>query len=90
MNAPVDVLQAMDSASRNLFEVGRCADGRRLDEARAVVADLIASAPELHAAATAIIAAIRDYLPPDGITKDAFISRVVAAMDNERIVEIMK
>lgn len=40
----VDVLAAMDSASINLFEVGRPADGRKLDEARAAVAELIEAA----------------------------------------------
>ncbi len=51
---------------------------------------LIASAPELHEAVAAVIDATRDYLPPDGITKDEFISRVIAATDNARMAEIMK
>ncbi|CAL1778236.1 hypothetical protein BRC2024_HCTLARHO_CDS_0030 [Acinetobacter phage vB_AbaS_Silvergun] len=41
MSKNVNVLQAMDSASINLFEVGRPADGRKLDEARVAVAELI-------------------------------------------------
>ena len=57
------------------------------DEANA---RLIAAVPELHAAVAAVIDATRDYLPPDGITKDEFISRVIEATDNARMVEIMR
>ena len=53
-------------------------------------ANLIAAAPDLYEAVAAVIDATRDYLPPDGITKDEFISRVIAATDNARVVEIMK
>lgn len=53
-------------------------------------ARLIAAAPELYAAVAAVIAATRDYLPPDGIDKDEFISRVIAATDTPRMAEIMK
>jgi hypothetical protein len=34
----------------------------------------------------AIIDAARAYLPPDGIGKDAFIARVLAATDNPKII----
>lgn len=37
-----------------------------------------------------VIAASRDYLPPDGITKDEFINRVIEAIDNPRINEAMQ
>ncbi len=53
-------------------------------------ARLIAAAPELYEAVAAVINATRDYLPPDGITKEEFISRVIAATDNARMAEIMK
>jgi hypothetical protein len=33
-----------------------------------------------------IIAAARAYLPPDGIGKDEFITKVLAATDNPRII----
>ena len=33
-----------------------------------------------------IIAAAQAYLPPDGIGKDAFITRVLEAIDNPRII----
>ncbi len=51
---------------------------------------LIAAAPDLYEAVAAVIDATRDYLPPNGITKDEFISRVIAATDNTRMAEIMK
>jgi hypothetical protein len=34
----------------------------------------------------AIVEAARAYLPPDGIGKDAFITRVLEATDNPRII----
>ena len=40
MSKNVNVLEAMDSASINLFEVGRPAEGRKLDKARAAVSEL--------------------------------------------------
>ena len=33
-------------------------------------------------AALTVLAAVRNYLPPDGITKDELISRVIEAVDN--------
>ena len=37
-------------------------------------------------AVVAIIEASRAYLPPDGIGKDEFITRVLEAVDNPRII----
>jgi hypothetical protein len=37
-------------------------------------------------ALVAIIEASRAYLPPDGIGKDAFIARVLEAVDNPKII----
>lgn len=53
-------------------------------------AHLIAAAPELYAAVEAVIGAVRDYLPPDGISKDDFINRVIAATDNPQIVAALQ
>jgi len=53
-------------------------------------ARLIAAAPDLYDAVAAVIGATRAYLPPGGITKEEFISRVIAATDNARMAEIMK
>lgn len=53
-------------------------------------ARLIAASPDLYEAVAAVIDATRDYLPPDGITKEEFISRVIAATDTPRMAEIMK
>lgn len=57
------------------------------DEANA---RLIAAAPELYAAVAAVIGAVRDYLPPDGIKQDEFINRVIAATDNPQIVAALQ
>lgn len=32
---------------------------------------------------------VRDYLPPDGIGKDEFISRVIEAVDNPDIAPVI-
>jgi hypothetical protein len=37
-----------------------------------------------------IIDASRAYLPPDGIGKDAFITKVLEAVDNPKIVTALK
>ena len=70
--------------SEKWVEVG---NGPEVNDANA---RLIAAAPELYDAVAAVIAATRDYLPPGGITKEEFISRVIAATDNARMAEIMK
>jgi|GEM_PF-4771257 len=46
--------------------------------------------PDLYAAVAAVIDATRAHLPPDGITKEEFISRVIVATDNTRMAEIME
>jgi hypothetical protein len=43
-------------------------------------------ATPLVEALVAIIDAARAYLPPDGIGKDAFITNVLEAADNPRII----
>lgn len=53
-------------------------------------ARLIAAAPDLYAVVAAVIKATRDYMPPDGITKDEFINRVIAATDNPQIVAALQ
>ena len=39
----------------------------------------------LQAAVMAVVDAVRDYLPPDGISEKDFISRVIGAVDNPTI-----
>jgi|HubBroStandDraft_4_1064222.scaffolds.fasta_scaffold1201898_1 hypothetical protein len=46
-------------------------------------------ATPLVEALVAIIEASRAYLPPDGIGKDAFISRVLEATDNSKIIAVL-
>jgi hypothetical protein len=57
-------------------------------------AALIVRAVNSHAALLgaieAVIAASQEYLPPDGISKDEFINRVLAATDNAKIVAALK
>lgn len=38
----------------------------------------------------AVIAASQEYLPPDGISKDEFINRVLGATDNAEIVSALE
>lgn len=38
-------------------------------------------------AALTVLAAVREYLPPGGISKDEFISRVIEAVDNPEFNE---
>lgn len=53
-------------------------------------ARLEAENARLREAVQGVINASRDYLPPDGISKDEFISRVLAATDNADVCEVMK
>lgn len=71
-------------------EVAACGPTEAGPEQQGANARLIAAAPELHAAVAAVIDATRDYLPPDGISKEEFINRVITATDNARMAEIMK
>lgn len=41
-------------------------------------------------AVKAVIDAANDYLPPDGISKDEFINRVLGATDNAEIVDALQ
>jgi hypothetical protein len=41
---------------------------------------------DMAEALLAVIDAARAYLPPDGISKDEFINRVLEATDNPRII----
>lgn len=43
-----------------------------------------------RSAVSSVIDASREYLPPDGITQNAFINRVLGAIDNLEIVSAMK
>ena len=48
-------------------------------------ADANARIEALQAAVMAVVDAVRDYLPPDGISEKDFISRVIGAVDNPTI-----
>lgn len=83
----------------DVFGVGEIMDDKRMQYALSHTtcyqnseanARLIAASPDLYEAVAAVIDATRDYLPPDGITKDEFISRVISATDNARMAEVMK
>ncbi len=52
----------------------------------ALIADVLEAHPTLLGAVMAIVEAANRYLPPDGISKDEFISSVLAATDNTDIV----
>lgn len=60
-----------------------------LDAAEARVTALEAEKAELMKAVGAVTVATIAYLPPDGISKDECISRVLAATDNPEINAIM-
>lgn len=44
----------------------------------------------IHAALIEVIAATQAYLPPDGITKDAFILRILDATDNSTVTAALR
>lgn len=44
----------------------------------------------IRAAMAEIIEAVRAHLPPDGISVESFVNRVIAAADNARIVDAMQ
>jgi hypothetical protein len=52
-----------------------------MDEAAAHIEPLQAELAEARAKVEAVINAVQAYLPPDGIGKDEFVSRVIAAVD---------
>jgi hypothetical protein len=59
---------------------------RWLDADDAYTERLTANRDVFANAVKAVIAAAIEYLPPDGISKDEFISRVLGATDNAEIV----
>jgi hypothetical protein len=56
-----------------------------LDIDDAIISRLETSRDAFLKAVRAVISASQDYLPPDGISKDEFISRVLEATDNAEI-----
>ena len=44
----------------------------------------------LRTAVMEVLAAVRDYLPPDGISKDECLNRVIGAVDNLAMVAPLK
>lgn len=57
-----------------------------LDVDDAIIARLETSRDVFLKAVRSVISASQDYLPPDGISKDEFVSRVLEATDNAEIV----
>lgn len=62
---------------------------RWLDADDAHIERLTANRDVFANAVKAVIDAANDYLPPDGISKDEFINRVLGATDNAEIVEAL-
>jgi len=62
---------------------------RWLDADDAYAERLKANRDAFANAVKAVITASQDYLPPDGISKEEFISRVLGATDNAAIVEAL-
>lgn len=63
---------------------------RWLDADDKYAANLTANRNVFANAVKAVIAASQEYLPPDGISKDEFISRVLGATDNAEIVAALE
>ena len=74
--AQIAALHALDNASR-AETVRLPAEGGGVDGV-------------LRRALQEVIDATRAYLPPDGISKDELINRVLSAADNTAVVEAMK
>lgn len=68
-------------------EIANCLNsfGNQKDNA-AFIANALETHATLLAALKAVIEASQEYLPPDGISKDEFINRVIGATDNAQIV----
>jgi hypothetical protein len=63
---------------------------RWIDAGDETEARLTASRAVFVKAVKAVIEASQEYLPPDGISKDEFINRVLGATDNAEIVTALK
>jgi hypothetical protein len=61
-----------------------------LDIDDAIISRLETSRDAFLKAVRAVIGASQDYLPPDGISKEEFISRVLEATDNAEIVAALE
>lgn len=59
---------------------------RWIDADDAYIEKLTENRDVFKKAVEAVIAASQEYLPPDGISKDEFINRVLGATDNAEIV----
>ena len=68
-------------------EIANCLNGfgNQRENAR-FIADVLECHATLLVAVRAVVEAAREYLPPDGIEQNEFISRVLAATDNAEIV----
>lgn len=63
---------------------------RYIDADDAYIEFLKANRDVFANAVKAVISASGDYLPPDGISKDEFINRVLGATDNAEIVAALE
>lgn len=63
---------------------------REEHERRKAPAERAAAYRVMHGAVLAVIAATQAYLPPDGITSEELINRVLLATDNATIVPALK
>lgn len=63
---------------------------RWIDIDNEIIEKLTANRDVFANAVKAVIAAAIEYLPPDGISKDEFINRVLGATDNAEIVAALE
>jgi hypothetical protein len=73
-----------DPAARALF-LGHCQPGDRGTLERYGEKAAVAAITPLAVALLAVLDAVRDYLPPDGISASDCLSRVIGAVDNPAI-----
>ncbi len=52
-------------------------------------ARLIAAAPTMESALLEVLDAVRDYLPPDGISVEEAMNRIIGAVDNPTINPVL-
>lgn len=63
---------------------------RALPDAIARIAQLEADRAEANKALLSVLNAVRDYLPPDGISAHDCLTRVVGAVDNPEINPVIR
>lgn len=81
-------LISMDPYEQLLLDRLRLARERRAGEV--IVPTVQRSLTPAERALLQVVAAVRDYLPPDGIPEQTFISRVIGAVDNPYINPVIR